>query len=190
VARRVPSDEARRRILDATRELLRDRPFAALTVGDVMARAGLTRTVFYRHFDTLAQMAPELLPDSDDPLLDQVLRGPADELIAAMVAGLVGLYADNGQWLRALAAAADADPEVAAQLERALIGPRQLFERLLTEAPNPPEDPREFALLLMSTHRAYLLDKFGAGKATPQARREATAALLDLWKRLQSPAVE
>ena len=190
LSRRVPSDEARRRILEATRELLLDRPFAALTVGDVMARAGLTRTVFYRHFDTLAQMAPELLPDSEDPLLDQVLRGPAEDVITAMVAGLVQLYADNGRWLRALAAAADADPAVAAQLERALVGPRRLLERLVAEAPNPPEDPREFALLLMATHRAYLLDKFGAGAATPEGRREATAALLDLWNRLQSSAVE
>jgi len=154
-----------------------------------MARAGLTRTVFYRHFDTLAQMAPELLPDSEDPLLDQVLRGPADDLITAMVTGLVDLYADNGRWLRALAAAADADPEVAAQLERALVGPRQLLERLVAAAPNPPEDPREFALLLMATHRAYLLDKFGAGTATPADRRAATAALLNLWDRLRSPAL-
>ncbi len=75
MSQRVPSDEARRRILEATRELLLDRPFAALTVGDVMARAGLTRTVFYRHFDRLAQMAPELLPDAEDPLLDQLARG-------------------------------------------------------------------------------------------------------------------
>ena len=189
VSRRVPSAEARRRILEATREVLLDRPCAALTVGDVMARAGLTRTVFYRHFETLAQMAPELLPDSEDPLLDQVLRGPAEDLIAAMVAGLVQLYADNGRWLRALAAAADADPEVAAQLERALVGPRRLLERLVTEAPNPPADPREFARLLMATHRAYLLDKFGAGAATPEGRREATVALLDLWDRLRSSAV-
>jgi len=190
VSQRVPSDEARRRILDATRELLLDRPFAALTVGDVMARAGLTRTVFYRHFDTLAQMAPELLPDSDDPLLDQVLRGPEDDLIQAMVAGLVRLYADHGRWLRALAAAADSDPAVAAELERALVGPRQLLERLVAQAPNPPGDPHEFAQLLMATHRAYLLDKFGAGADTPARRREATAALLDLWQRLRAPAVE
>jgi AcrR family transcriptional regulator len=184
MSQRVPAREARSRILDATRELLLDRPFAALTVGDVMARAGLTRTVFYRHFDTLAQMAPELLPDSEDPLLDQVLRGPAEDLIAAMVAGLVQLYADNGRWLRALDAASAADPDVAAELERALVGPRKLLEQLVAEAPNPPGDPREFALLLMATHRAYLLDKFGAREATPKGRREATEALLDLWKRL------
>lgn len=190
MSQRVPSDEARRRILDAARGLLLDRPFAALTVGDVMARADLTRTVFYRHFDTLAQIAPELLPDSEDPLLDQVLRGPADDLIPAMITGLVQLYADNGRWLRALAVAADADPEVAAELDRALVGPRELLERLVAEASNPPDDPREFALLLMATHRAYLLDKFGDGGATPEDRREATTALLDLWKRLRSSVAE
>jgi AcrR family transcriptional regulator len=164
--------------------LLLDRPFAALTVGDVMARAGLTRTVFYRHFDTLAQMAPELLPDSEDPLLDQVLRGPAEDLISSMVAGLVQLYADNGRWLRALDAAAAADPEVAAELERALVGPRRLLEQLVADAPHPPPDAREFSLLLMATHRAYLLDKFGDGDDSPKNRQDAVAALAVLWQRV------
>ena len=181
---RVPSDDARRRILDATRELLLDRPFGALTVGDVMTRAGLARTVFYRHFDKLAQMAPELLPDSEDPLLDQVLRGPAEDLITAMVAGLVQLYADNGRWLRALDAAAAADPAVASELDRALVGPRQLLEQLVANAPHPPANPREFALLLMATHRAYLLDTFGGGQDSPERRTNATAALMALWERL------
>jgi AcrR family transcriptional regulator len=181
---RVSSDDARRRILDATRELLLDRPFATLTVGDVMTQAGLTRTVFYRHFDTLAQMAPELLPDSEDPLLDQVLRGPAEDLITTMVAGLVQLYADNGRWLRALDAAAAADPTVATELDRALLGPRRLLEQLVTNAPHPPANPQEFARLLMATHRAYLLDTFGDGHNSAQRLTEATAALMALWERL------
>src|ERR1700684_4129136 len=99
---RIPADEARLRILAATRELLLDRLFAVLTVGDVMARAGLARTVFYRHLDTLAQRAPELLPDAEDPLVDQVLRGSSNELIEAMITGLVRLYAENGRMLRGI----------------------------------------------------------------------------------------
>jgi TetR/AcrR family transcriptional regulator, ethionamide resistance regulator len=181
---RIPADEARLRILAATRELLLDRPFAALTVGDVMARAGLTRTVFYRHFEGLPQLAPELLPDAEDPLVDQVLRGSPEDLIDTMITGLVGLYADNGRWLRALDAAAAADPDVAAPLDRALVGPRRLLETLVADAPHPPPDPREFALLLMATHRAYLLDKFGSGDDTPDNRRDAIAALAALWRRL------
>ena len=184
VSQRVPSDEARRRILRATRELLLDRPFAVLTVGDVMARAGLARTVFYRHFDTLAQMAPELLPDAEDPLVDQVLRGSPGELIEAMITGLVRLYAENGQMLRGIDAAAASDPEVAAELDRALVGPRRLLERLVVDAPHSPANPPEFALLLMATHRAYLLDKFGDGDDSPENRRDAIAALAALWQRL------
>ena len=149
-----------------------------------MAHAGLTRTVFYRHFDTLAQMAPELLPDSEDPLLDQVLRGPAEELVASMVTGLVQLYADNGPWLRALDAAAAADPDIAAELDRALVGPRQLLEQLVANAPHPPVNAREFALLLMATHRAYLLDTFGGGQDSPERRTSTTATLMALWERL------
>ncbi len=183
-APRVPTNEARHRILAAARELLLDRPFASLTVGDVMARAGLTRTVFYRHFEGLPQLAPELLPDAEDPLVDQVLRGSPEDLIDTMITGLVGLYADNGRWLRALDAAAAADPDVAAALDRALVGPRQLLETLVADAPDPPRNPREFALLLMATHRAYLLDKFGSGNDTPENRQDAIAALAALWRRL------
>lgn len=182
-APRVPANEAQHRILAATRELLLDRPFAALTVGDVMARAGLTRTVFYRHFEGLPQLAPELLPDAEDPLVDQVLRGSPEDLIDTMITGLVGLYADNGRWLRAIDDAA-ADPDVAAALDRSLVGPRQLLETLVADAPHPPPNPREFALLLMAAHRAYLLDKFGSGNDTPGNRQDAIAALSALWRRL------
>src|ERR1700734_4260322 len=147
-APRVPANEPRHRILPATRELLLARPFAALTVGDVMARAGLTRTVFYRHFEGLPQLAPELLPDAEDPLVDQVLRGSPEDLIDTMITGLVGLYADNGRWLRAIDDAVAAEPAVAVALDRALVGPRRLFETLVADTPNPPPDPREFALLL------------------------------------------
>ena len=46
---RVPAADARARILAAARRLLLQRPFAELTVEQVMAEAGLARTVFYRH---------------------------------------------------------------------------------------------------------------------------------------------
>src|ERR1700689_4008517 len=89
---RVPANEARHRILAATRELLLDRALGALTVGDVMTRAGLTRTIFYRHSEGLPQLAPELLPDAEDPLVDQVLRGAPEDLIDTMITALVGVY--------------------------------------------------------------------------------------------------
>jgi hypothetical protein len=58
------------------------------------------------------------------------------------------------------------------------------LETLVADAPDPPPNPREFALLLMATHRAYLLDKFGSGNDSPDNRHDAIAALAALWRRL------
>ncbi len=167
------------------RDLLLDRPFAALTVDDVMARAGLTRTVFYNQLDTLAQMAPELLPDAEGPT-----GGPR---VAARLAGRTDRGDDHrpravvrraqAVCFRAIDAAAASDPEVAAELDRALVGPRRLLKGLVAHA-LPPADPPEFSLLLMATHRAYLLDKFGGGDDSRKSRQDAVAALAALWQRL------
>ena len=181
---RVPAAEARRRILEAARRLLLDRPFAALTVGAVMDEAGLARTVFYRHFDSIPALAPSLLPDSDRPLVDQVSSLRGRELVEAIIDGQVALYAEHGRLLRAIDDAARHDPEVAAELDRALVAPRRLLAGMVSSAPSPPPDPAEFARLLMATHRAYLLDTFGAGPVPPRRRAAARRALLALWERL------
>jgi AcrR family transcriptional regulator len=186
---RIRSDEAHRRILDAARELLVERSFAELTVGSVMERAGLARTIFYRHYDDLPELAPELLPDSDAPLVERVReleRERPEDVVAAIVDGQVDVYARHGRLLRAIDDAARRDPAVAERLETALVEPRRLLARLLADARHPPPDPRESARVLMATHRAYLLDTFGAGGDTPKRRAAARAALLALWQRLLS----
>ena len=184
---RVSSAEARGRILDAARRLLLERPFAELTVDALMAEARLKRTVFYRHFRDLPQLAPELLPDADAPLIERiedVERERPEEVVREMLAGLVSIFADHGPLLRAIDAAAGQDSEVAARLDLALDAPRRLIERLIAAAPHPPPDPAQSARLLMAAHRAYLLDTFGDGSAPRGARARATAALEALWERL------
>ena len=49
-------ERTKQRIVDAATELVRERSFARLTVGAVMERAGLERTIFYRHFDDLSEL--------------------------------------------------------------------------------------------------------------------------------------
>lgn len=186
---RVPAAEARRRILDAARSLLLQRPFADLTVDAVMAEAGLARTVFYRHYADLPQLAPDLLPDADAPLIDRIEEVEAqrpEDVVAEMIAALVAVYAEHGPLLRAIDDAARHDRSVAERLDAALAGPRELLARLLADAPHPPPDPQESVRLLMATHRAYLLDTFGGGRPSRAARRRATAALTALWARLLS----
>jgi AcrR family transcriptional regulator len=184
---RVASAEARDRILAAARRLLAERPFADLTVDAVMAEAGLKRTIFYRHYRDLPQLAPDLLPDAGDPLvgrIEAVERSRSEDVVGEMLAGLVALFAEHGPLLRAIDAAAAQDPSVAAQLATALDGPRRLLERLLAAAAHPPPDPAESARLMMAAHRAYLLDAFGSGEPGRGSRRRATEALEAMWERL------
>jgi AcrR family transcriptional regulator len=186
-AGRVAAADARARILTATRALLLRRPFAELTVDAVMSEAGLARTVFYRHWSELSQLAPELLPDADDPLIGRIERVEQerpDAVVAAMIDALVDVYARHGPLLRAIDDAARQDARVAEQLDAALVGPRALIARLLRRAPHPLPDPDASARLLMAAHRAYLLDVFGAGRARRGARAAAHQALLALWERL------
>jgi TetR/AcrR family transcriptional regulator, ethionamide resistance regulator len=186
---RVSSADARARILAAARRLLLERPFAELTVEQVMAEADLARTVFYRHYADLPQLAPELLPDADDPLIGQIERVERERpeaVVEAMVAALVDVYAKHGPLLRAIDDAARQDRDVAEQLEAALVGPRRLIARLLKGAPHPPPNVQEATRVLMATHRAYLLDTFGDGRASRRAKPAARAALAAIWARLLS----
>ncbi|HEU4701155.1 MAG TPA: TetR family transcriptional regulator [Conexibacter sp.] len=184
---RVSAADARARILAAARTLLLQGPFAALTVDAVMSEAGLARTIFYRHYADLPQLAPDLLPDADDPLIGQIERVERERpeaVVATMVDALVGVYARHGPLLRAIDDAARQDARVAERLDTALVGPRALIARLLRAAPHPPPDPEESARLLMAAHRAYLLDVFGAGRARRGARSAARTALGAVWDRL------
>ena len=85
---RVRREEARERILAAAENLLLERPYRDITVEQVMAGAGLSRTVFYRHFDGL--------PD----VLLTLLRMIEGELVAPMLAPVT----DAETWLRELLA--------------------------------------------------------------------------------------
>lgn len=149
----------------------------------------MARTVFYRHYTDLPHLAPDLLPDADAPLVGSVERVEAErpeDVVAAMVGALVGVFAEHGPLLRAIDDAARHDRAVAARLDEALVRPRALLERLLRDAAHPPPEPAETARMLMAAHRAYLLDVFGEGRAPRGARARATRSMTSMWERLLS----
>jgi AcrR family transcriptional regulator len=63
-AARTRREAARERIVAAAERLLRDRPYRELSVEEVMAEAGLSRTIFYRHFDGLPELVLSLFDTS------------------------------------------------------------------------------------------------------------------------------
>jgi TetR/AcrR family transcriptional regulator, ethionamide resistance regulator len=108
---------AERQILEAAERLLRERPYRDLTVDDVMAAAGQSRTAFYRHFRDRQDLVVRLLNDLGAEMFELAaawLVGTGDPLVEGRqaTAQLVEAWAGNGPLLRAISEAASHDEEV------------------------------------------------------------------------------
>jgi AcrR family transcriptional regulator len=113
---RISSQDARASILCAADELLRTRPYRELSVDAVMAEAGLSRTIFYRHFADLPALVTDLLRESArdliqvTDLLRESIAGPEDLREGLRVT--VDFFVKNGPLVRALSEGAGVDAEL------------------------------------------------------------------------------
>lgn len=183
-------EQSRRRILDAARDLLEDRPWSQVGIEDVTQRAELTRTAFYRHFDDRQALLLAVLDDVGvglDRIADpwEQGEGAPEETLRDALDELVRVYHEHGRLLRAIADASTQDPEVAALY--ADIGARlsaSAAERIATEVAEGRSrvaDPQEVGSALVWMNERYLLDRFGqAPLGDPQ---RAADALTEIWLR-------
>jgi TetR/AcrR family transcriptional regulator, ethionamide resistance regulator len=179
----------RRRIVEAAADLVRERSYAELTVGAVMERAGLERTIFYRHFDDLFELlrstgreAIEELYAAQAALAESRLDyGP--DAVREAVELPVRVYERHGPILRAVSEAAAAD-ESRAALQAPV---RERFDELIaatlrtveTRTGRPFADANETAHALNLLAESYLLDAFGR---EPRASVEtAVETLSEIW---------
>jgi AcrR family transcriptional regulator len=188
--RRRRREESERQILDAAEALLRERSYRDLTVDDVMAAAGQSRTAFYRHFKDRQDLVIRLLSDLAAELYETAstwLVGTGDPLAEGheATARLVRAWAQHGPLLRAIAEAASYDDEV----ERVYRGLVQLFvdatiERLERDASAERvlvPDIQETARALCWMTERYLTTTFGRpGSGDPAT---ATEVLHAIWMR-------
>ncbi len=186
---RQTREKSRRRIVEAATELVRENSYGQLSVGEVMERADLGRTIFYRHFDDLgdllvkaAREAIEQLYDAQRTLAEtRVEHGP--EAVRPAIELAVDVYRRHGPLLRAVSDAARSDELVAAG--RAPILAR--FDELVTtalrrveeETERPFADPRETARALNLLAESYLLDAFGREPRVEPAT--AAETLTEIW---------
>ena len=179
-------EESRGRIVDAVAELVRERSFATLTVEEVMARAGIGRTLFYRHFDDLAGVLARAGRDAIDELFaaqEVLARGResfGEESIRDALAAAVGVYRRHGPVLRAVAEAA-ADDERIADGQDAI---RRRFDELvaasLRAASAGVTDVDETARALNLLNENYLRDAFGR---EPRVTEDvAVRTLTEVWQ--------
>ncbi|MGK5740117.1 TetR/AcrR family transcriptional regulator [Micromonospora sp. URMC 103] len=109
--------ELRERILDALRELLRERTFDTLSVAEIIAAAGISRASFYFYFAGKQAALAELVRravsaghEAAQPWV-QATAGPRETLRAGVDAG-AGLWLANAPVLRAIVESWASDPQL------------------------------------------------------------------------------
>src|SRR5690349_19981599 len=83
----------RERILVAAEQQLREHPYRELSVDQVMAEAGLSRTVFYRHFDGLAELVLTRMEAIVSGLFSELEVDPAPGRTRAILSAAVDAFA-------------------------------------------------------------------------------------------------
>jgi AcrR family transcriptional regulator len=186
---RQTRQESRARIVAAATELVRTRSYAELSVDEVMTRAGLGRTIFYRHFDDLADLLLRAASEAIGELFRaqqafsqaRIHAGP--DVVRDALRPAVAIYVQHGPLLRAVSEAAAGDERVA----EAQAAMRSQFNDLLAEAMqasphlarHPVADRAETARALNLLNEAYLMDAFGREpRVTPQV---ALQTLSEIW---------
>jgi AcrR family transcriptional regulator len=175
---RLRREEARERIIAAAEQLLLERPYREITVDQVMAVAGLSRTVFYRHFDGLPEVLLALLRTIEAELFAPMLApaSDAESWLRELLAGGVETFARYGPFLRALDHAAGQDAEI----EAAYCAVVDRFVEQTAAALGPGERPYEIARALNLMNGRYLMETLGKD---PDFDRElALETLLTIWR--------
>jgi AcrR family transcriptional regulator len=186
--RRQARGEARESILAAADEFLREHPFRELTIDELMKRAGLSRTLFYRHFDDLAQLLTQLLWNVATPLRDSndltLAAGAGPDALREGLHRTVEWFAENGPLLAAVADAVGYDDQIERVYEMALAN---WFERMRVSLQQAaagghivPVDP-ELSEVLTCLNERYLLRKLGRVPQEDPVKVEAT--LWAVWSR-------
>jgi AcrR family transcriptional regulator len=195
--RREQREHTRRTILATADRLLRERPYRELSVDLVMARTGLTRTAFYRHFDDVPDLVLRLLAEVGRELYAVAERwreqALSDDFVAAAHEGLEGIVefmAKHGRLVQAVAHGAASDELIERGYRQfvdvfaTMIG--EILEQLVSEQRLDIPNPRTVARALNLLNESFLLDQFGQ---EPLADPDVALRTLEtIWLRTLAPA--
>jgi TetR/AcrR family transcriptional regulator, ethionamide resistance regulator len=186
---RLSRRESRQRIVTAAAELVRTRSYAELSVDAVMREAGLGRTIFYRHFDDLADLLMRTSREAVIELFDAQRRfvdarpGDPTEAVRRSLEAAVEVYQRHGPLLRCVAEAAAGDEQIAeeyaAMRERFTAFAEQALRDIGGLGQGGPANLAETARALNLMNETYLTDAYGREpRVAPQA---AVQTLTEIW---------
>lgn len=188
--RRTP-EIAEREIIAAAEAFLREQPFRALTVDEVMRRTDLSRPSFYVYFRDRHHLVLRVVEHLGSELFamsERWLRGTGEgpQLAREALAGIVQVYAEHGPVMRALADAAADDPGVeeayTAIVESFVHATARHIEDEIAVGRILPVDPHETAKALVWMMERYLNLSFG--HETASSRQAVTDTLSTIWTRV------
>jgi AcrR family transcriptional regulator len=196
-SRRAPGgpakgDRRRHAIVDAMERLLHDHTIADLSVEDIAAAAGISRSGFYFYFeskyaalgDALAHVGDEMAQASDEFFGGTDLA--PEEYLPRALGGVANLWLRHTDLMVGVVDAAHSDTGVRelwdAWQERFLsaIRDRIAAERRAGRAPDGPPEPRDLARALLLMNLAVLHDDGRRRVAAADAERSIDA-LTRVW---------
>ena len=147
---RLSATQRRRLIEDAAARLFAQRGYTATTVEDIVAEAGVSKPMLYRHFESKKELHMKLLEHRRDELaaapLDSFLQatGTPEERLSAMIDAWFTHVEQHPDTSRLLFQDATGDPDIR-ELQRELRRRQRAADvALLREfAPQLPEDELE-----------------------------------------------
>lgn len=123
--REAQKQMTRRLLLEKALELFEGKGYFATTIDDIAAGAGTTRTTFYMHFASKAQLMQDLVAEldeiftsADDPPLRQVVRSGDRRLIRAFIETKADQWPVTRSYVLVANQAAAVEPDIAAIKEQ------------------------------------------------------------------------
>ena len=173
--------------LDKGLELFGEKGYAATTVDDIASAAGSTRTTFYLHFASKAELMSGLLKRvdtiltaADDPSLSEVVESGSRELIHQWIDRKITQWDEIEPYLTASYQAFH-EPAVVEQTERWFQSATGQMEEGLERADRIPADRRRMRCILAFGQLEYVSRRyFAVGWATVD-RETALEELTDSW---------
>lgn len=186
LSRREARDAAHQKILDAARTTLDEGGYEALTIDRVMTRAGLSRTIFYRHFNDRGGLLIELWRQCVTALTEVGwLIGDADADLRTSMRANIDVVAAQAAVFIAVCDEATSDPDVREAYDASF----QTFARVIEEQIRSRfphvRDAGGTAEALVAMNERLWYQRFRSSTA-PEVVDDTYRLTLDIWERVLS----